>query len=97
MDINHEHLPVIGTTLCALLEHKELGALQCEELLISWGLSHLNARRFTSHLWDLMVAAAGESSIRGGRGIGLPVRQHEHSADFKTIQERLTTLNKAPT
>ncbi|KAF9570011.1 hypothetical protein EC968_002325 [Mortierella alpina] len=97
MDIDHQHLPVIGTTLCALLEHRELGALQCEELLVSWGLTHINARRFTSHLWDLMVAAAGESSIRGGRGIGLKVRQNEHRADFITIQERLSTLNKAPT
>lgn len=97
MNINHQHLPVIGTTLCALLEHKGLGALQCEELLVSWGLTHLNARRFTSHLWDLMVAAAGESSIRGGRGIGLQIRHNEHQADFKIIQERLTMLNKEPT
>ncbi|KAF9967858.1 hypothetical protein BGZ70_007914 [Mortierella alpina] len=96
MDINHQHLPVVGTTLCALLEHKDLGATQCEELLISWGLTHLNARRFTTHLWDLMVAAAGESSIRGGRGMGLQVRQCEHRTDFKTIQERLTVLNKPP-
>ncbi|KAF9943411.1 hypothetical protein BGZ67_000091 [Mortierella alpina] len=97
MDIHHLHLPVIGTTLCTMLEHMELGALQCEELLVSWGLTHLNARRFTSHLWDLMVAAAGESSIRGGQGVGLTIRQNEHRADFKTIQERLAQLNKAPT
>ncbi|CAO3570932.1 unnamed protein product [Mortierella alpina] len=96
MDINHQHLPAVGTTLCALLEHKDLDALQCEEQLVSWGLTHLDARRFVSHLWDLMVAAAGESSIRGGRGIGLQVRQCEHRADFNTIQERLTVLNKPP-
>ncbi|KAF8929870.1 hypothetical protein BGZ58_008620 [Dissophora ornata] len=52
MDIEHEHLPVIGTTLCTLLEHKDLGGLACEELLVSWGLSEINARRLTSHVWE---------------------------------------------
>ncbi|KAG0249769.1 hypothetical protein BG011_008975 [Mortierella polycephala] len=66
MNIEDQHLPVLGTTLCALLEHKELTALACEELLVSWGLTTIDARRFTSHLWEVMIAAAGEATIRTG-------------------------------
>ncbi|KAF9342937.1 hypothetical protein BGX26_006589, partial [Mortierella sp. AD094] len=68
MDIDHSHLPVIGTTLCVLLEQKDLSAKACEELLASWGLTELDARRFTNHLWELLVSAAGEASVRGGKG-----------------------------
>lgn len=97
MDIQNPHLPVIGTTLCALLEHKDLGGLASEEMLMSWGLSGINARRFTSHLWEVMVAAAGEASVRGGKGYGMRVRQLEDKDDFKTIRLRLHDLNKTPT
>ncbi|KAG0314284.1 hypothetical protein BGZ97_009435 [Linnemannia gamsii] len=97
MDIQSPHLPVIGTTLCALLEHKDLGGLASEDLLMSWGLSGVNARRFTSHVWEVMVAAAGEASVRGGKGYGMRVRQLEDKEDFKTIRSRLRALNKAPT
>ncbi|KAF9189611.1 hypothetical protein BGZ51_009430 [Haplosporangium sp. Z 767] len=87
MNIEDQHLPVLGTTLCALLEHKELAALSCEELLVSWGLTTINARRFTSHLWEVMIAAAGEATIRtGGKGVGFRVRQYEHRKDFKKTQ-----------
>ncbi|KAF9124750.1 hypothetical protein BGW39_007932 [Mortierella sp. 14UC] len=97
MDIHNPHLPVIGTTLCALLEHKDLGGLKCEELLMSWGLTGIDARRFTSHLWEIMVAAAGEATVRGGKGFGILVRQLEDKEDFKIIRARLLALNKAPT
>ncbi|KAG0199698.1 hypothetical protein BGX33_011489 [Mortierella sp. NVP41] len=97
MDIQSPHLPVIGTTLCALLEHKDLGGLACEELLVSWGLTGIDARRFTSHLWEVMVAAAGEASVRGGKGFGMRIRQFEDKEDFKTVRTRLQVLNKAPT
>ncbi|KAG0277142.1 hypothetical protein BGZ95_006459 [Linnemannia exigua] len=97
MDIQNPHLPVIGTTLCALLEHKDLGGLACEELLMSWGLTGIDARRFTSHLWEIMVAAAGEASIRGGKGFGMRVRQLEEREDFKITRARLLALNKTPT
>ncbi|KAF9170293.1 hypothetical protein BGX21_005157 [Mortierella sp. AD011] len=73
MDIDHIHLPVIGTTLCLLLEKRGLSAKACEELLASWGLTELNARRFTNHLWELLVSAAGEASVRGGKGVGFKV------------------------
>ncbi|KAF9548662.1 hypothetical protein EC957_005901 [Mortierella hygrophila] len=97
MDIQNPHLPVVGTTLCAFLEHKDLGGLACEEMLMSWGLTGINARRFTSHLWEVMVAAAGEASVRGGKGFGMRVRQLEDKEDFKAIRTRLLVLNKAPT
>ncbi|OAQ34409.1 hypothetical protein K457DRAFT_28331 [Linnemannia elongata AG-77] len=97
MDIQNPHLPVIGTTLCALLEHKDLSGLACEELLMSWGLTGINARRFTSHLWEVMVAAAGEASVRGGKGFGMRVRQLQDKEDFKAIRARLLELNKGPT
>jgi len=96
MDIEHQHLPVIGTTLCALLEHKGLSGVACEELLVSWGLTEINARRFTSHLWDVMVAAAGEADVRGSKGFSFHVRQHEDTEDYKRLQHRLYELNKAP-
>ncbi|KAG0326419.1 hypothetical protein BGZ99_009560 [Dissophora globulifera] len=48
MDINHHHLPIIESTLCGLLEHKNLSALACEDLLVIW--EQPDARRFTSHL-----------------------------------------------
>ncbi|KAF9908553.1 hypothetical protein EC991_009698 [Linnemannia zychae] len=97
MDIQNPHLPVIGTTLASLLEHKDLSGLDCEELLMSWGLTGIDARRFTSHLWEIMVAAAGEASVRGGKGFGMLVRQLEDKEDFKSIRTRLLALNKAPT
>ncbi|KAK3845643.1 MAG: hypothetical protein J3R72DRAFT_472149 [Linnemannia gamsii] len=97
MDIQNPHLPVIGTTLCALLEHKDIGGLACEELLKSWGLTGIDARRFTSHLWEIMVAAAGEAPVRGGKGFGMQVRQLEDKEDFKITRARLLALNKAPT
>ncbi|KAG0380852.1 hypothetical protein BGX24_004062 [Mortierella sp. AD032] len=97
MDIQNPHLPVIGTTLCALLEHKDIGGLACEELLKSWGLTGIDARRFTSHLWEIMVAAAGEAPVRGGKGFGIQVRQLEDKEDFKITRARLLALNKAPT
>lgn len=97
MNIQNPHLPIVGTTLCALLEHKDLGGLACEELLMSWGLTGIDARRFTSHLWEVMVAAAGEASVRGGKGFGMRVRQLEDKEDFKAIRTRLLALNKAPT
>ena len=98
MDIQNPRLPVIGTTLCALLEHKDLGGLACEELLMSWGLTGIDARRFTSHLWEeVMVPAAGEASVReGGKGFGMRVRQFEDKEDFKTIRTRLHILNQSP-
>ncbi|KAF9203048.1 hypothetical protein BGZ49_006859 [Haplosporangium sp. Z 27] len=97
IDVDHEHLPVLGITLCIYLEQKQLSATACEELLSSWGLTELNARRFTHHLWDVLVSAAGESSVRGGKGVGFRVRQFEHRKDFKHIQEKLDAINKAPT
>ncbi|KAI7821721.1 hypothetical protein BC939DRAFT_493945 [Gamsiella multidivaricata] len=97
MDIDSNHLPLIGTTLCAHLEHKDLSGLACEELLISWGLKEIDARRFSNHLWEVMVSAAGEANIRGGKGVGYQVRQLEDTVDFKRIQSRLLMLNKAPT
>ncbi|KAF9939724.1 hypothetical protein BGZ65_009721 [Modicella reniformis] len=97
MDIEHQHLPVVGTTLCVLLEHKDLSGLVCEELLVSWGLTEIDARRFTDHLWEVMVAAAGEADLRGGKGFGIRVRQYEETKDYRRVQSRLLELNKAPT
>ncbi|KAI9242038.1 MAG: hypothetical protein BYD32DRAFT_457290 [Podila humilis] len=95
MDINHRHLPVIGSTLCAFLQYKNMGADKCEDLLVSWGLNAINARRFTAHLWgEVMVPAAGETNIYRTKGTGFRVRHFEHRNDYKILQERLTTLNQ---
>ncbi|KAF9927764.1 hypothetical protein FBU30_002881 [Linnemannia zychae] len=95
LDIQNPHLPVIGTTLCTLLEHKDLSGLACEKLLTSWGLTEIDARRFTSHLWEVMVAAAGEATVRKGKGYSWRVRQLENNEEYKMIQSRLSLLNKA--
>ncbi|KAG0326417.1 hypothetical protein BGZ99_009558 [Dissophora globulifera] len=97
MDINHHLLPIIGSTLCALLEHKNLSALACEDLLVSWGLTELDARRFTSHLWEFMVAAVGEAPVWGGKGVGYRIRQSERTRDFKQLQHKLELLNNKAT
>ncbi|KAG0083850.1 hypothetical protein BGZ93_001562 [Podila epicladia] len=97
MDINYPHLPVVGSTLCAFLQYKNMSADKCEELLISWGLNTINARRFTAHLWgEVMVPAAGETNIHRTKGTGFQVRHFEHRNDYKILQDRLTTLNQKP-
>jgi hypothetical protein len=93
MDSEHQHLPVIGKTLCMLLEHKDLSGTACEKILVSWGLTDIDARRFSSHLWEVMVAAAGEADIRGGKGCGLRVRHYEGTKEFKCVRDRLVELN----
>ncbi|KAF9104624.1 hypothetical protein BGX27_010010 [Mortierella sp. AM989] len=57
MDIGHDHLPTIGTTLCIQLEQRDLSAIACEKMLASWGLTELDARRFTYHLWEISTDA----------------------------------------
>ncbi|KAG0338846.1 hypothetical protein BG000_003299 [Podila horticola] len=95
MDINYPHLPIIGSTLCAFLQHKNMSADKCEELLVSWGLNVINARRFTAHLWgEVMVPAAGETNIHRTKGTGFRVRHFEYQDDYKTLQERMTILNQ---
>ncbi|KAG0020281.1 hypothetical protein BGZ81_009394 [Podila clonocystis] len=97
MDINNPHLLIIGSTLCAFLQHKNMSADKCEELLVSWGLNAINARRFTAHLWgEVMVSAAGEINVHRAKGIGFRVRHFEHRNDYKILRERLTTLNQKP-
>ncbi|KAI1317753.1 hypothetical protein EDD11_007927 [Mortierella claussenii] len=90
MDIDYKNLPIIGTTLCALLEHRNLGGIACEKLLISWGLNDIDARRFTSHLWEVLVAAAGEATVRGGRGVGL--REYHRSRHISRTEFVLLDL-----
>lgn len=97
MDINYPHLPVVGSTLCAFLQQKNMSADKCEELLVSWGLNAINARRFTAHLWgEVMVPAAGETNIHRMKGTGFRVRHFEHRNDYMILQDRLTTLNQKP-
>ncbi|KAG0003445.1 hypothetical protein BGZ65_001689 [Modicella reniformis] len=71
--------PVTGTTLCEPLE--QWVGLAHKKLLVSWGLTDIDARRFTSHLWEVMVAAV-EADLRGSKGFGLRVR---HTRKQKTI------------
>ncbi|KAG0343992.1 hypothetical protein BG004_004836 [Podila humilis] len=94
MDIRHPHLCIIGSTLCAFLAYKNMSAEKCEELLISWGLNTLNARRFTAHLWgEVMVPAAGETNILRAKGTSFQVRQIQHHKDYKNLFDRLLLLN----
>ncbi|KAF9586305.1 hypothetical protein BGW38_007190 [Lunasporangiospora selenospora] len=88
----HRHLPVYALTLSTWLQYKGMSATDCEKLLITWGFTSVNARRFTSHLWDLMVAAAADTKPDGTRGVGPRIRRFESQGDYKTINDKVVII-----
>jgi len=66
---------------------------------MSWGLTHINARRFSSHLWEMMVTAAGDSNVRDEdsiRGVGYQIRQMQTKKEYQELQERISAFYNKP-
>ncbi|KAF9970867.1 hypothetical protein BGZ73_006282 [Actinomortierella ambigua] len=95
LEVTNEHLPVLAATVQAQLEHNNLSGRALEELLVSWGLSELQARRCGNLVWEMMVAAAGDASVVEGRlGVGYIVREMESKQDFIVLKERLSEFGE---
>ncbi|KAG0233706.1 hypothetical protein BGW42_007292 [Actinomortierella wolfii] len=95
LDITHEYLPVLALTVRAQLEHNALSGRALEALLVSWGISELQARRCGNLIWEMMVSAAGDASIAEDRlGVGYIVRQVQAKHDFIILRDRLSMYSE---
>ncbi|KAF9157892.1 hypothetical protein DFQ26_008224 [Actinomortierella ambigua] len=95
LEITNELLPVLAMTVQAQLEHNAMGGRALEELVVSWGLSELQARRCGNLVWEMMVTAAGDASVAEGRlGVGHIVREMESKHDFAVLKERLSEFGE---
>lgn len=76
-----------------------MSGLECENMLMSWGLTQINARRFSSHLWEMMVTAAGDVNIRdedNSRGIGYQIQRMQTKKDYQDLEERMLAFYNKP-